>query len=328
MAEPMMAETRGGARDGGCDRAGGGARDGTPPARAAATGGFVAGLVDGTDTARELPEEVPIALVYDGSTLAVMMATPEDLVDFATGFTLSEGLARVPSAVDVVRHRNGIECRLTLDEAGRRAFERRRRATTGRSSCGLCGVRSLAQAVPAPPSVGGRALRLSARDVRGAVASLRDHQPLHDRTRAAHAAGFFVPGRGLLLVREDVGRHNALDKLAGAVVRAGLDPAGGAVVLTSRVSIEMVQKAAMLGAAAILAVSAPTALAVRTARAAGQTLVGNVRGERFEPFAHPERIVPDAPDPGCPHERRPDARPAGHDTAPSPLHEPDRRLPA
>ena len=240
---------------------------------------------------RELPEEVPIALVYDGETFAVMLATPADVEDFAVGFTRTEGLSTRDDGVEIVTHPNGIECRLALDAAGRRTFERRRRMTTGGSSCGLCGMRGLARAVPPPPTVGGRETRFSASELRGAVAALRDHQPLHDRTRAAHAAGFHVPGRGLVAVREDVGRHNALDKLAGALGRAGEDPTRGAVVLTSRVSVEMVQKSAMLGAAAIVAVSAPTSLAVRTARAAGLTLVGDVRGGAGEVFAGAERLL-------------------------------------
>jgi len=281
-------------------------------------GSFAHALVGEDRRARELSEEVPIALVYGGETLAVMMGTPEDLLDFATGFTLTEGIARTFSPIHIVRHPNGIECRLTLDADGRRAFEHRRRATTGGSSCGLCGIGSLARAVSAPPTVGGRELRLTMQVVRDAITALADHQPLHDRTRAAHAAGFVVPGRGLVLVREDIGRHNALDKLAGAVVRAGLDPASGAVVLTSRVSIEMVQKAAALGAAAILAVSAPTALAVRTARVAGQTLVGNVRGGRFDVFAHPFRLVDDGADLSDAAHRpiaRSDARPIATDSS-------------
>ena len=245
--------------------------------------------------ARELPEEVPVALVYDGATLAVTMATPEDLVDFAVGFTLNEGIALSPPAVDVRRHAIGAECHMRLGAAAGRALARRRRATLGTSSCGLCGVRSLAQAVRAPPTVGGRALRLGPRDVLAGVEALRDHQPLHDRTRATHAAGFLVPGRGLVAVREDVGRHNALDKLAGALARAGEPGGRGAVVLTSRVSLEMVQKAAALGAAAIVAVSAPTDIAVRTARAAGLTLIANVRRERFDVLTHPFRFVDGPP---------------------------------
>ena len=242
-----------------------------------------------------LADEVPVAMVYGGETLAVMMATPADLVDFAVGFTLTEGVAARPPAVEVVRHRAGIECRMSLDGADAIGLRRRRRALAAGSSCGVCGVGSLAQAVRAPAGVGGEALRFGGADVLAAIEALRAHQPLHDATHAAHAAGLFVPGTvpgagAMALAREDVGRHNALDKLAGALARSGACVERGLVVLTSRVSIEMVQKAAAIGAPGIVAVSAPTALAVRVARAAGITLVGNARRGRFEVFTHPYRL--------------------------------------
>ena len=248
-----------------------------------------------TEPPAPLADEVPVAMVYGGRTLAVMMATPADLVDFAVGFTLTEGVStRVPT-VEVVRHLAGVECRMSLDAADARALRHRQRALTAGSSCGVCGVRSLAQAVRTPPSVAGDALRFDARDVLGATEALRAHQPLHDATHAAHAAGFFVPGTGpgsgMVLAREDVGRHNALDKLAGALARSGRDAAVGAVVLTSRVSIEMVQKAAAIGAPVLVAVSAPTELAVRVARAAGITLVANARRGGFDVLTHPHRSV-------------------------------------
>ena len=256
-----------------------------------------------------LIDEVPVAMVYGGTTLAVMMATPADLVDFAVGFTLTEGVSADAPEVEVVRHLAGVECRMALGAGGRRALGARRRALAGGSSCGVCGVRSLAEAVRPPRDVGGPGLRLDARDVRAAVEDLRAHQPLHDATHAAHAAGLWVPGEGVTLAREDVGRHNALDKLAGAARRSGTDVERGAVVLTSRVSIEMVQKAAALGAPVLVAVSAPTALAVRAARAAGLTLVGNARRGGFEVFTHPYRVAPDA---------SPEARPSGSARAASP----------
>ena len=246
-----------------------------------------------TESPAPLADEVPVAMVYGGDTLAVMMATPADLADFAVGFTLTEGVSVRAPTVEVVRHLAGVECRMTLGAADARALRHRRRALTAGSSCGVCGVRSLAQAVRTPPSVGGHALRLDADDVLGATEALRAHQPLHDATHAAHAAGFFVPGTGpgMVLAREDVGRHNALDKLAGALARSGEDASGGVVVLTSRVSIEMVQKAAAIGAPAIIAVSAPTELAVRAARAAGITLICNARRGGFDVLAHPHRTV-------------------------------------
>ena len=258
---------------------------------------------------RELPEEVPVAIVCDGTTLAVLMCTPLDLVDFARGFLLTEGIVEpggrtAPPDIEVLEHASGIECRVRLGAASRLAIERRRRTLAATSSCGLCGVKSLAQAVRPPASVGGQAFRLRAADARAAVDALRLHQPLHDRTRGVHAAGFFLPGRGMTHVREDVGRHNALDKLAGALAgtHRGADAgtgaeaaADGAIVLTSRVSIEMVQKAAAIGVPVIVAVSTPTTLAVRAARAAGLTLIGNARNGRQDVFTHPFRVL-DEPD--------------------------------
>ena len=249
-----------------------------------------------------------MAIVCDGTTLAVLMCTPLDLVDFTRGFLLTEGIVErgafaAPPDIEILEHANGIECRVRLGAASRVAVERRRRSLAATSSCGLCGVKGLAQAVRPPASVAGQGFRLRAADAQAAVGALRLHQPLHDRTRGVHAAGFFVPGRGMTHVREDVGRHNALDKLAGAVAGAllhGVDTdgsgstgeaPGGAVVLTSRVSIEMVQKAAAIGAPVIVAVSTPTTLAVRAARAAGLTLIGNARNGRQDVFTHPFRVL-------------------------------------
>ena len=244
---------------------------------------------------RPLAEEVAVALAFNGATHAVMMATPDDLEDFALGFALTEGLLRPPAdapipEVEILRHPDGIEARLWLDESAAEALRERRRATVGPVGCGLCGVESLQQAVRPARVVRGDALRLGRREVLGAHRLLRERQPLHARTRAAHAAGFLVPRRGMIAVREDVGRHNALDKLAGALLRAGVDASRGAVVLTSRVSVEMVQKTAAIGAPAILAASAPTSLAVRTAEAAGITLAASVRDGGFDLHAHPHRI--------------------------------------
>jgi FdhD protein len=233
---------------------------------------------------RALPEEVPVALVYNGTTQAVMMATPCDLEDFGRGFTCTEGLGDIES-VEVVTHPKGIEVQMWLPEAEAEALAARRRAMAGPVGCGLCGIDSLDQAVRAVPKVSSD-LALSALDIATAVTALRDGQALHDKTRAVHGAGFYVPGQGLVSLREDVGRHNALDKLIGA---AG-DCSGGAVVLTSRVSVEMVQKTAHAGASAIIAVSAPTTLAVETAQAANITLIALARDDTFEVFTHPSRI--------------------------------------
>lgn len=160
----------------------------------------------------------------------------------------------------------------------------------GPVGCGLCGIESLEEALRDLPPVTG-ALVLDAGEAAGAAEALRAHQPLHDLTHAVHAAGFYVPGQGIVLAREDVGRHNALDKLIGALLRAGIDPASGAIVITSRVSVEMVQKAVLAGCPALIAVSAPTAHALRLAEGAGLTVAAFARGHRIEAFTHTHRIV-------------------------------------
>jgi FdhD protein len=248
-------------------------------------------------TARVVPEEVAVAFTYDGTTHAVMMASPSDLEDFALGFSLTEGKVAGLSEIaelEIVSHENGIEARMWLvPDASRRTVERRR-AILGLTGCGLCGIDSLEAALPAVQAVG-EGPTLSAADIAAAVASLRPAQRLNAQAHALHAAGFWTPARGLVAAREDVGRHNALDKLVGALVRDGADPAEGVVVLTSRLSVEMVQKVATLGAAIVAAVSAPTALALRTAETAGITLVGIARDDGFEIFTRPDRIgAPDA----------------------------------
>lgn len=241
---------------------------------------------------RDLPEETAVALVYDGTTQAVMMASPVDLEDFAIGFSLTERIVAAPGEIEgleVVPHDAGIEVRMWLSGARSDGLAARRRMMAGPVGCGLCGIDSLREVLRPPPVVG-RGARLEPAEIEGAVAGLRAVQPLHDRTHAVHAAGFYRPGAGFAVVREDVGRHNAIDKLVGALARSGRDASDGAVVLTSRVSIDMVQKAAVAGAGIIVAVSAPTAHAVRLADAAGLTLVALARGGGFDVFTHPERV--------------------------------------
>lgn len=242
---------------------------------------------------RLIPEESPVALVYDGTTYGVMMASPADLPDFALGFTLTEGLCAHITEIEgpeIVAGEAGIELRMWLPPDRAQAMQTRRRALTGPVGCGLCGADSLAATRPDLPIV--RAdIRLTPGEVMAAMASLSGHQPLGLATRAVHAAGFWQPGAGLRAVREDVGRHNALDKLAGALAQAGIDPASGVLLLTSRVSVELIQKAARLGCGMIAAISAPTALAVRTAQAAGITLIAVARADGFESFTHPGRIT-------------------------------------
>ncbi|MHB8287588.1 MAG: formate dehydrogenase accessory sulfurtransferase FdhD [Caulobacteraceae bacterium] len=246
--------------------------------------------------ARDIPEETPVALTYDASTYAVMMATPLDLQDFALGFSLTEGVIAATaeiSAIEVVESDLGMEARMWLAAPRSQALASRRRHMAGPTGCGLCGIDSLGEAVRTPRRIEVQ-LQLSSDQVLEAIGSLYPQQHLNAVTRAVHAAGFWRPDQGLVAVREDVGRHNALDKLCGALARLDPDRAGapGAILLTSRVSVEMVQKAAVIGAPILIAVSAPTALAVRTAEAAGITLVAIARSDGFEVFTHVDRITP------------------------------------
>jgi FdhD protein len=241
---------------------------------------------------RAVVEEVAVAITCRGATHAVMMATPEALEDFALGFCLTEGIIQHPAELhgtEILTRPRGMELRLDLGEAQVAALQVRHRRLAGPLGCGLCGIESLEAALrPLPPVRA--ALRLRVEEIPRSVAALTEAQVLHQLTRSMHAAGFWRPGAGLVALREDVGRHNALDKLAGALARHAEDAAAGAVVLTSRVSVELVQKAAMLGAPVLIAVSAPTALAIRTAEACGITLITGVRGEAWEVFTHPERL--------------------------------------
>jgi len=264
-----------------------------------------------TATERELPVEVPVALVYDGTTHAVMMASPTDLEDFAVGFSLSEGVVEAPGEIEgleIVEHGKGIELRMWLAKERGLSLAQRRRNLTGPTGCGLCGIESLEAIVSKFPRVESD-LTFSAADITGAMATLPAAQALNMRTRAVHGAGFWNAERGLVAVAEDVGRHNALDKLIGGLRRRGEDIRGGLILLTSRVSVEMVQKAANAGAPVIVAVSAPTKLALETADAAGITLVAIARHDGFEIFTHPERMENAAA--AMPHQS-PKKEPAGH----------------
>ncbi|WP_028032191.1 formate dehydrogenase accessory sulfurtransferase FdhD [Chelativorans sp. J32] len=250
--------------------------------------------MDGTRVAaRILPKEAAVALSYGGTTHAVMMATPDDLEDFALGFSLTEGIISSPDEIETITVQDigaGFDVQIRLHDTANKRFEARRRRLAGPVGCGLCGIESIEEAMRDVPDVAGNSLRLTAQDVVQSVQLLSEKQTLHRQTGAVHAAGFYMAGKGIVAAREDVGRHNALDKLAGALVKTGAEAAAGAVVITSRVSVEMVQKAAAMGAPVVIAVSAPTALAVSTAEQCGQTVVALVRGNEFDIFTHPERI--------------------------------------
>jgi len=238
---------------------------------------------------REAPTEAAIGLSFDGRPHTVLMATPSDLEDLAVGFALTEGIATPGEIVDleIEAADQGWLADIRLVPGRRRLA--RPRTLEGRSSCGLCGVQRLADAVrPLPWVTSAAAFAHTA--VQRAVQALEDVQPLGRRTRATHAAAFADASGALLFVREDVGRHNALDKLAGALVRQGLDPAAGFVVVTSRCSFEMVEKTARLGAPMIVAVSAPTDLAIRKAEEAGVTLVALARSDGHTVFSHAQRL--------------------------------------
>ncbi len=249
------------------------------------------------DGDRLVAEESAVALTYNRTTHAVMLATPADLEDFAYGFSLSEGIIGDIADIDgldVVAVPAGIELRMDLAAERLEALTRRQRRLAGPSGCGLCGLDSLTAAIRPVASVPVGQV-FTPEMIQAAMQSMPPGQTLNAVTRAVHAAAFWTPAKSLVALREDVGRHNALDKLAGALARGRTAVDHGVVVLSSRVSVEMVQKAASLGAPVIVAVSAPTALAIRTADAAGITLIGIARSDGFEVFTHPDRIVPAPP---------------------------------
>jgi FdhD protein len=240
-----------------------------------------------------IAEEVPIALVYNDRPHVVMMATPRDLEDFALGFSLSEaviGAAGELASIEIQTLLEGIEMRLRIPEARAQALESRHRNLTGRTSCGLCGAQALEDAIRQPPAVG-TGPEISAETLHRTLAQMHDRQPLNVATGATHAAAWAHLDGNVALLREDVGRHNALDKLIGAMAKSGERADDGFLVVTSRASYEMVQKSATVGITLLAAISAPTALAIHLAEETGMTLIGFARPEGHVVYANPHRML-------------------------------------
>ena len=240
-----------------------------------------------------IAEEMPVALVYNNISHAVMMATPADLADFGVGFSLSEGiLAGKDELMDigVAESEAGIEVQMAIAIERFRLLRERRRTLAGRTGCGICGVESLEQAVrPVPPVTAATTIPVDA--IYAALAELPQRQAVNQLTRSVHAAAWISTAGQIQLVREDVGRHNALDKLIGAMAWHDTPPTDGFALITSRCSVEMVQKAATAGIPVLVAISAPTALARRMAEGCGLTLVALARRDSVLVVTHPRRIL-------------------------------------
>ncbi len=240
----------------------------------------------------EVAAEVPVALTYNKRSHVVMMVTPTALEDFATGFSLTEGIIRqAPDILDVsvIDRENGLEVAMTVNEDCFERLDTQRRNLVGRTGCGLCGAESLDQAMRHPAVVSSR-LTVKAAALQAAVLSLNAHQPLQVVTGAVHGAAWCNTDGEILALREDVGRHNALDKLIGFLFKTGFDSSTGFVLVSSRASYEMVYKAAAAGMEVLVSVSAPTTLAIDFAHRAGITLVGFARPGRHNIYTFESRI--------------------------------------
>jgi FdhD protein len=236
--------------------------------------------------------EVPVALTYNRMSHVVMMATPSDLEDLGLGFSVTEGLIGSPADLlssRVIPRPGGLELAMTIGADWFDRLATQRRNMSGRTGCGLCGAENIEQALRYPPPVG-RTLVVTHAALQQAVAALDQHQPLQADTGATHGAAWCSREGRVLQLREDVGRHNALDKLIGSLLRAGFDPSSGFAVVSSRASYEMVSKAAATGIELLAAVSAPTTLAVEFAERSGVTLVGFARPGRHNVYTFKERI--------------------------------------
>ncbi|WP_449257190.1 formate dehydrogenase accessory sulfurtransferase FdhD [Bosea sp. (in: a-proteobacteria)] len=235
----------------------------------------------------EVAVETPVNIVYGNMPYAVMMASPSDLADFITGFSLTEGIIRAADeirGVAVEPKEEGVVVTVELAPGRFREHLARRRNLSGRTSCGLCGVETIEE-IPMADAATRAARAVSAQAVEAALAALDRHQPLNRLTRAVHAAAWCDAGGAILAAREDVGRHNALDKLIGARLRAGADASAGFMLVTSRASFEMVEKTAIFGAGTLVSISAPTSLAIERAKHLGLTLVSVARRDGCTVFA-------------------------------------------
>lgn len=245
------------------------------------------GASTATSANAEVAVEAPINIVYGNLPYAVMMATPSDLEDFVAGFSLTEGIVRNVDeirGIAVTPRPEGLVVTVELEPGRFREHLARRRNLSGRTSCGLCGVEALAD-LPSAEAREAAATPVAPAAIGAALGALERQQPLHRLTRSVHAAAWCDLGGAILAVREDVGRHNALDKLIGARLRAGHDAGEGFVLVTSRASFEMVEKAAIFGAGTLVAISAPTSLAIERANALGLTLVCIARADSATVFA-------------------------------------------
>jgi FdhD protein len=259
------------------------------------------GTAPGAAVEDRIATEVPVALTYNRQSHVVMMATPSDLEDFATGFSITEGIVGDVSELKSIRsipREGGVELAVTIGEADFDRLSTRRRNLAGRTGCGLCGAETIEQALRLPDPVG-HSLAVTNAALQRAIGELERRQPLQAETGASHGAAWCGKDGGILQIREDVGRHNALDKLIGGLLRAGGDRRGGFVLVSSRASYEMVYKTAAAGIELIAAVSAPTALAVEFAERTGVTLVGFARPGRHNIYSFGNRITDgDAADAG------------------------------
>jgi len=248
-------------------------------------------LVDAID---QVAAEVPVAMVYNGISHAVMLATPTSLEGFGLGFSLSEGILRCRNELyelEVVQRNQGVELQMTIAAERFAELKQRRRNLAGRTGCGLCGTESLQQVFRHPQPLPDGELRIAPQAIHAALRQLVPTQTLQSLTGAAHAAAWVSPDGELLQVEEDIGRHNALDKLIGALAAKGLPFSQGCAIITSRASYEMVQKAATVGIPLLAAISAPTGLAIEFAKQCGVTLLGFVRQDGHVIYTHPQRLA-------------------------------------